>query len=130
MSVPGGGRELVRRTVATHVHFVASDTQIYRFLVRPPAQAPGISILMRGIARFVEAALLERADRSGVPIPAAQTWSLAIVGMVHHAADDWSRNPEISEDELVDHLVDLLWNGLASLGPNSTDEVEESEEVV
>ena len=45
----------------------------------------------------------------------AELWGHAIVGMVHMAGDWWVDRRTFSREQVVGHLVDLLWDGLGSL---------------
>ncbi|WP_040520569.1 TetR/AcrR family transcriptional regulator [Gordonia malaquae] len=54
--------------------------------------------------------------RSLDPTP-APVWARAMVGAVSASVEWWSITRDISRDELVDHVTELLWSGLSAANP-------------
>jgi hypothetical protein len=55
----------------------------------------------------------DRLREAGRDSGAAVPWAYGIVGLVHQAGDWWVNDRTMSRETLVDHLVTLLWQGLA-----------------
>lgn len=117
-------REILHAAIEAYLAFIEREPQLYRYLVRGP--------LGRGedgsarLARFVQvlgdevAALIGAAPRpQGVDTQTAppEVWSFALLGMVGVAADWWLERGDIPRREMVDHLADIAWWGMAGPRP-------------
>jgi hypothetical protein len=71
--------------------------------------------LSHDVARNVAVVLGQRLRDIGADDTPAELWAHGIVGMVHMAGDWWVERRPFSRDEMVDHIVHLLWDGLGSL---------------
>jgi AcrR family transcriptional regulator len=135
--VADGGRGVIRGVIASYLHLVEDDPQVYRFIVNAPIVPPGerpegdVAAGMTGriaahVADLVAGGMAsasppEGVGRAGVPpdARACQLWGVALVGMVRAAADAWiadggaSAGP--SSEQLADQLTALVWDGLAAV---------------
>ena len=116
----GGGhtRHLLRRD--------RGRPQVYRFLMHPaeggsPSERVSTSVstplrccggMGDELAEFIE----ERVDLGPDGEQLARVWGHGMVGMMHAAGDWWLRERPCARAELVAHLADLLWGGLAAAG--------------
>ena len=111
-------RDLLHATVDAYIGFIERETNLYRFMVRhPPArgdEAGGLTSLVDRIAQEVALVAAERLRAAGRATDAAAPWAHGIVGLVHQAGDWWVDDQSMSRDDLVDHLVSLLWEGLGA----------------
>ncbi len=117
-------RELLRSTVDSYVGFIEREPNLYRFMVQHPPErrddGPTLSSLVDLIAKQVAVVAEDRLRQAGRSTDAAMPWAYGIVGLVHQAGDWWVDEPTISRQELVGHLVSLLWDGLGGAQVPST----------
>jgi AcrR family transcriptional regulator len=114
--------ELLRRTVDTYLAFVERDPEVYRFLVRSAlGEVPDATDRLGGFIRQISAQIAlvvgERLREAGHDSGMAEPWAHALVGAVHQAGDWWLDRATLPRPRLVDYLMALLWNGLASFDP-------------
>ncbi len=113
------GRTRVAATIDAYLSIVDSDPQIYRFLAhhalheRPEAQA-AIAGYIRTLATDIAGEIREGLDAAGADSRGAEAWAYGIIGMVQLATDWWLEERPMPRSEFVEHLVALLWDGLAS----------------
>jgi AcrR family transcriptional regulator len=55
--------------------------------------------------------------QAGLDPSGADLWGFGIVGMTRAAADRWLEERSMSRSDVVSHLTDLVWPGLASSAP-------------
>jgi AcrR family transcriptional regulator len=90
----------------------------FRILVRdsPVAQHTGnFASLLRDVASQVEALLANEFERSGFPGKLAPMYAHMLVGMVALTGQWWLDVRRPKKDEVIAHLVNLAWNGIAGL---------------
>jgi AcrR family transcriptional regulator len=104
-------RERMRATIAAFVDFVQREPQLYAFLVRGGFGDPG---LVSEIGNQITVALGSALRDAGADTGPAELWSYGIIGAVFVACEWWLVRPVVSQDQLVDDLTRLLWNGLGS----------------
>jgi AcrR family transcriptional regulator len=128
MSVHGPGAERLRATIDAYLAFIEREPEVYRFLVhRAPSEEPEarslISDTIRQLGDEVSAAMQATRGRSGEAALTSAALGHGLVGMVHVAGDWWLEHPQLPRERLVDHLVAVLWEGLAGLqaGTSSPD---------
>jgi AcrR family transcriptional regulator len=117
---PGEPRDLLRGAVDAFIGFVEAEPEVYRFL------------LQRGVRRADEAPQRQLFDELGAQVAtilsmavlvgrgdprAAEPWAFALLGAVLAAAEWWATHQTMTRAELVDHVADLLWGGVASASP-------------
>lgn len=108
-------RQRMREAIAAFVAFTHEEAALYRFLVRG-ATAAGRHDLVDGIARQIAVVLGTALRRAGADSGPAELWAHAIIGAVFTGSQWWQARPVVSEEQLVDDLTRLLWDGLASTG--------------
>ena len=135
------GRTRVAATIDAYLSIVDSDPQIYRFLAhhalheRPEAQA-AIADYIRTLAGDIAAEIRSGREAAGADPRGAETWAYGIIGMVQLATDWWLQERPMPRAEFVDHLVALIWDGVANPKPSGIPEadgdrnVRSAEEVV
>ena len=118
-------RAVLTATIDAYVAIIDHDPEVYRFLTNGLARDPEQPVvsLAGEVARNVAVVLGDRLRDIGVDDTPAELWAHAIVGMVHMAGDWWVDRRTFSREQVVGHLVDLLWDGLGSLDqrPGPTD---------
>jgi hypothetical protein len=104
-------------TIDAYVAIIDNDPEVYRFLTTGLARDPELPVvsLAAEVAQNVAVVLGERLREIGADDTPAEIWAYGIVGMVHMAGDWWVDRRTFSRDEVVEHLVRLLWDGLGSL---------------
>ncbi|MEJ7582841.1 MAG: TetR family transcriptional regulator [Acidimicrobiales bacterium] len=116
-------REVLRATIDAYVSLIERDPELYRFLTERLATSSDrpIAGLADEVARNVAVVLGERLRAVGADSGAAEPWAYALVGMVHLSGDWWVNRRTMTRTTLVDYLVALVWDGLASLTPPTLD---------
>lgn len=117
-------RAMIRETIDAYLTFVESEPDIYAFLVRRAAtESPGAAeYLQRFTAQLagrisgIVAAELRAASKE---TSGAEAFAHGMVGMVQATGEWWlstyGQRGAISREELVGHMVRVLWSGLAGL---------------
>jgi len=117
-----GPRARLRAGIDAYLELVESSPDVYRFLMhravteRAEAQAT-VADFIRALGGELAAVLAEDLRSRGLDAHAAEPWARGIVGMVQVAGDWWLEQKSMTRHRLVEHLVTLLWTGLAGLEP-------------
>lgn len=109
-------KAMLRTAITTYVAMIEGDPAVYRFITEQPP-----TVFAAQIAQRIASILGEELRARGVDSGAAEPWAYGVVGLVHLAGDWWVGNPVMPRDQLVAYLVDLLWDGLVTLGPRPAD---------
>jgi AcrR family transcriptional regulator len=119
-ALSGGGhpRELLERAAVALLDYIEDSTDGFRILVRdsPVASSSGtFASLLSDIASQVEYIFAREFGARGYDTRLAGLYSQALVGMVGLTGQWWLDVRRPRKDHVVAHLVNLAWNGLASL---------------
>jgi AcrR family transcriptional regulator len=121
-------RDLLHATIEAYLAFVERDPEVYRFLVRQAVATRGSDSLggfVTEIAREITVVLGEQLHQAGADTGGAEAWAHGMVGMVHMAGDWWIDRRTMPRSRLVAYLVDLLWDGLGTIGTRPGEATEE-----
>lgn len=119
-----GPRGMLNRTISAYLAFIDSEPEIYEFLVqRAPIESPDVAEHLtrftHRLAERVTDVVTAELQRFGRSTAGAEAFAHGMIGMVQAAGDWWlarrSEGQSMSRDELVNHLVRVLWTGLAGL---------------
>jgi AcrR family transcriptional regulator len=110
-----GSRDAFRATIDAFFEYIEQDPEMYRFVVdRDIHRRESVTFAFsEEVAKRVAEAIreaLEGADRSPAP---AEVWAQGIVGMVTMTASWWVANDALPRSDVVDHLAELAWVGMA-----------------
>lgn len=114
----GHPKQLVQRAALALLGYIEASPDGFRILVRdsPVAQATGtFSSLIGDVATQVEGLLAAQFDKRGLDPDIAPIYSQMLVGMVALTGQHWAEVREPSKQVVAAHLVNLAWNGLATL---------------
>jgi AcrR family transcriptional regulator len=104
----------LRATMDAFLAVAERETNLYRF-INHHTSVERRDLFGRLVAeQFI--AELERRLGDTVTPGASRTWGYALVGILHYASDWWTEERTMPRAELVDHLMALVWNGLANVG--------------
>jgi AcrR family transcriptional regulator len=103
--------------IAAYVARVEADPELYRFVAAHEALPSSGAEMLDDYASVVGA----HASRviggilrsAGLDSGAADPWGFGIVGMARAATDRWLEQQNMSRDDLVRYLTDLVWPGLS-----------------
>lgn len=118
----GGPRARLEAGIDAYLALVEDSPDVYRFLMhravteRAEAQAT-VADFIRALGGQLAAVLSEDLRSRGLDAHAAEPWARGIVGMVQVAGDWWLEQKSMTRHRLVEHLVTLVWIGLAGLEP-------------
>jgi AcrR family transcriptional regulator len=117
LAAEADAHDLLRSTVDAYVGFIEREPNLYRFMAQHVPDRADDLVQMRTlidlIAKQVAIVAGDRLREAGRDSGAAVPWAYGIVGLVHQAGDWWVNDRTMSRETLVDHLVTLLWQGLA-----------------
>ena len=117
LAAEADAHDLLRSTVDSYVGFIEREPNLYRFMAQHVPDRGDDLVQMRSlidlIAKQVAIVAGDRLREAGRDSGAAVPWAYGIVGLVHQAGDWWVNDRTMSRETLVDHLVTLLWHGLA-----------------
>ena len=120
LDAPSDRRERVAATIDTYLGRIEAHPQVYRFLMHPAESEQGFDAgqqtapLLRRLGEELGKFIEERLEMGPGGHELARVWGHGIVGMMHAAGDWWLGERPCSRKQLVEHLVDLLWGGLAT----------------
>jgi AcrR family transcriptional regulator len=112
-------RTRLRALIAAYTEVVENNRNLYLFVIAGGASVDRVSQLLR------------LADRSALPLArqlAAQrtavgadpnvalTWAFGVIGTLQFATLWWLRDGQISADQLVEYITELLWSGVGGKG--------------
>jgi AcrR family transcriptional regulator len=114
-------RLVLSATMNAYIEAIEEDPDVYRFLVHRAlgdAQQAGQRLLdlMEQISREVAVVLGEQLRAAGSDSGAAEPWAFGIVGLVHAAGNWWLTTRTMPRERLVEYLVRLTWDGMATSG--------------
>jgi hypothetical protein len=104
----------------TLLDYIETNAEGFRILVRdsPPGQSTGsFASLMGDVASQVEHLLAVEFKARGLEPKSAPIHAQMLVGMVALTGQWWLERRKYKKSEVVAHLVNLAWNGLAGLDP-------------
>jgi AcrR family transcriptional regulator len=103
-------QEVLRASVATLVHLVEEDPDLFRFVTQ------GNASLLTDAAPVFATLIGDTLRRAGQDADASEIYAIAALGAVFTATDHWAANPETPRHDFVDRLCGLLWNGFGGVG--------------
>jgi AcrR family transcriptional regulator len=104
----------IRATIDAFFEYVEREPELYRFIVENDARRGGpatVAFTERIAERVADTLAHGLVERGLDPSPAA-IWGRAIVGMVQKTAAWWSGGADVSRQEAVDTLTNLVWVGM------------------
>jgi len=113
-------RQLLEQAGMALFDYIESQPDGFQILVRdsPVSQQTGsFASLIVDVAGQVEHLLAEQFKAHGLPTRLAPMYSQMLVGMTALTGQWWLDVRKPRKDEVVAHLVNLAWNGLAQLEP-------------
>ena len=111
-------RQLLEQAGMALFDYIDSQPDGFRILVRdsPVSQQTGsFASLIVDVAGQVEHLLAEQFKAHGLPTRLAPMYSQMLVGMTALTGQWWLDARKPRKDEVVAHVVNLAWNGLAHL---------------
>jgi AcrR family transcriptional regulator len=112
----GDLRARTRATIDTYLATISTNLNLYRFLMhRASAEDAATHSVMGVIVRRMGEELAQAlvVERRLDPVR-AHVWGHATVGMVQAAGDWWLEHADVSQEAIVDGLVDLVLDGLSA----------------
>ena len=113
-------RQLLEQAGLALFDYIDSNPDGFRILVRdsPVSQQTGsFAGLLADVAAQVEHLLAEQFAAHRISAKLAPMYSQMLVGMTAQAGQWWLDVRKPRKEEVVAHLVNLAWNGLAHLDP-------------
>lgn len=128
-------RLVLTATMNAYIESIEEDPNVYRFLVHRALgddQQAGQRLLdlMEQISREVAVVLGEQLRAAGSDSGAAEPWAFGIVGMVHAAGNWWLTTQTMPRERLVEYLVRLTWDGIATSGVAAVPPAEDPQRTV
>jgi AcrR family transcriptional regulator len=117
----GHPRVLVEQAALALLTYIEEETDGFRILSResPVASSSGtFSSLLNDIASQVEHIMAREFGTRGMSTTLAPMYAQMLVGMVALTGQWWLEERKPKREDVVAHLVNLGWNGLAHLEPN------------
>lgn len=114
----GTAEEMLREGYVAYFRFNEAHRRSWLVLLQEP-------VLLGGAADEIEAMRWQQTDMTAGllrallpdrPPRAVEAYAEIIIGACERMALWRARNPEVTAEEAAGHLMDLTWNGLASLG--------------
>ena len=112
-------RVLLEQATLALLTYVEDESDGFCILIRespvPTAEGGGFATIISDVAQRVEHILDREFAARGFRTTLAALYSQALVGSVALVGQWWLDNRSPGRDEVSAHLVNLAWNGLASL---------------
>ena len=116
-------RTRLRSLVAAYVEVVNSNRNLYLFVTAGGSNVDRIGHALRladrsawPIARQLAARRMETDQDPDV----ALTWAYGLIGALQFVTHWWLRDGAVGQDELVEHMTELLWSGVGGGRGTST----------
>ncbi|CDZ87808.1 putative HTH-type transcriptional regulator [Rhodococcus ruber] len=109
--------DLTRVAIATYVETVASDPEVYLYVMTNSAAA-GRDVVAdseRMIAELVATVIGERLRHLEMDSGGSVPWAYAIVGAIQLATHWWISNKSMSAEDLTDYLTMMTWGGISGI---------------
>jgi AcrR family transcriptional regulator len=114
----GSARTRIAAGIDAYLAFIEREPERYRFLLGA-AEEPRTSALVaefrRRLADDCAFATASRLRSAGLDPEFAEPWAHGVVGMVRSVGIWWLETQSLSRARLVEHLTNLLWDGLSAL---------------
>ena len=120
--VEGSPRELLEQAGGALFDYIDRNPDGFRILVRDspvPQQTGSFANLLIDIAAQVEHVLAREFHRVGIDRRLAPMYSQMLVGLFAITGQWWMDVRKPRKDEVVAHMVNLVWNGLANIDRHS-----------
>jgi AcrR family transcriptional regulator len=114
----------IRATIDAFFEYVEREPELYRFIVENDARRGSVATVAfteRIAERVADTLAQGLVDNGRDPAPAA-IWGRAIVGMVRNTAAWWIGGADISRQDAVGALTDLVWLGMVGAPTAATRE--------
>lgn len=114
-------RMLLEQAACALFDYIESNTDGFRILIRdsPVATASGsFASLLSDVAARVEDLLTTEFAKFGFSKKTAPMYAHMFVGMVALTGQWWLESPRTKKDEVIAHMVNLVWNGAKGLESN------------
>jgi len=116
---PGGRRQRTEATIDAYLRVIERHPQVYRFLmdraaVEDPRVRSQVTLFVRQLAEELAGGIALELSLAPDGRRLATAWSHGIVGMVQGAGDWWLEHPDISREDLVGQLADLIFGAFAA----------------
>ena len=118
---PGHPHRTITRAVDAFLRYVEDEHAGFTILVRDAPDGSGdgwIPSVLDEIAEAVEKLLRAELAERGYTKKMAPVLARSLVGMIALPGQWWLKTGKPRREEVADHIVNLAWNGLASLGGN------------
>ena len=113
-------REWIAGAIDSYLRFAEKEAVIHHFLYRQASrEAPEVRTALDGfcaqIAEQIAAILRVQLSAARLDTAPAEPWAHGTVGLVRAAAGWWLDTRSMPRQQLLDHLVTLVWKGYASV---------------
>nr|WP_072739916.1 TetR/AcrR family transcriptional regulator [Rhodococcus triatomae] len=110
--------ELAKATITAYVETVASDPEIYLYVMANGQGSAGRDVVAdseRMIAEVLSTVLGEKLRGLEMDSGGAVPWAYGIVGSVQLATHWWISNRSMSADDLISYLTMMTWGGVTGI---------------
>jgi AcrR family transcriptional regulator len=111
-------RGRLARTIEAYLSYVEREPERYRFLLGTGERQQTAHVLAefrrRDVARCAFAAA-ENLRRAGLDPEIGELWAHHVSGTVRAAGIWWLETRSLPKERVVEHVTDLLWDGVAAL---------------
>lgn len=114
----GSPRALVSQAATALLDYIEGSPDGFRILVRdrPPGATSGqFATILNDIATRVEHILMAQFEQRGLDPDTAPMYAQMLVGVVGQTGQWWLDVRRPAKEDVVAHVVNLTWNGLAGL---------------
>ena len=112
-------RAAIAAAIDAYLAHIASDTNLYQFVVHQPDIARGhdvVADVVDTVASVLARIFGDRLRARGLDSGAALPWAYGVVGYVQSVGDWWLRQQQpISRAALGDYLTTFLWSGVSGI---------------
>jgi AcrR family transcriptional regulator len=112
-------RTRLRSLIAAYTEVVENNRNLYLFVIAGGASVDRVSQLLRLADRSalpLARQLAAQRTAVGADPDVALTWAFGVIGTLQFATLWWLRDGQISADQLVEHITELLWSGVGGKG--------------
>ncbi len=110
-------REAAEWAAAEFLRFIEEEPDGFRLLLRdgPPGSRGTLASVIADVAARTERLLAAAFDERGLDPATAPMYARMLVGAVAQVGEWWLEAREPSREEVIAHIINLMWNGMSGL---------------
>lgn len=113
-------RSLLTATIEAYLEMIEEAPGLLRFVSTEAATLAGHSkVYFKDLGSSIATTIGDQLSALGLDTGAAEPWAYALIGMMYVAGDWWLEQRSMSRARFVEYLVQLTWDGMATMAASA-----------